>query len=122
MVVDVSGLQGWLALAAVAISVGTFIYNWFTSGSKQNSVELTEHKAHVENELRQIKATDDEQNKAIQKIESEMEHLPDLKSVHGLDMKIEQLSGAMGMLSESLKAVERTAHRIENYLLEAKPK
>lgn len=100
-------LLAGIAAAAAAINSGLVIWNFLQSPSKKNAAEI--QKLQADQAAFKIK---------LAAIEQTLNQLPDKDTVHHLDMKVSQLNGSIGVLGESLKAVERTAHRIETFLLE----
>lgn len=99
-------LKEWLGLAALAISVGGFIYAWLTSRSKVNA----EH-------LKSVDATLSNHALRIQAIEGELKHLPAKDDVTDLKLALAQLGGTVGRLDESLNGISRTVRRVEDFLM-----
>lgn len=99
-------LKEWLALAALAISVGGFIYAWLTSRSNVN----TEH-------LKSVDTTLGDHALRIQAIEGELKHLPAKDDVNDLKLALAQLGGTVGRLDESLNGISRTVRRVEDFLM-----
>lgn len=95
------------AFTTSLISIGTVIYVWLTSRSKINSAEI-----------RELQALQQTQASKIQALETALQNMPDKDTVHALDLKVAELNGTIAVVAESLQAVERTAHRIENFLLD----
>ena len=100
-------LRNYAALGNSLIAFGTVIYVWLTSRSKINAEEIHELRTSVGSLSTKVQA-----------LEHTLKQMPDKDTVHHLDMKVSQLNGSIGVLGESLKAVERTAQRIETFLLE----
>lgn len=100
-------LRNFAALGSSAIAIGTAIYAWLTSRSKINASEIHELQAEVAAFKIKLAA-----------IEQTLSQLPDKDTVHALDLKVTELNGTINVVAESLQAVERTAHRIENFLLD----
>ena len=101
-------LKEWLGLAALAISVGGFIYAWLTSRSKDNS-----------DHLKAVDTTLGDHALRIQAIEGEIKHLPAKDDVNDLKLALAQLGGTVGRLDESLNGISRTVRRVEDFLMKS---
>ena len=97
--------QQYLSLAAIAISLATTIYAFITSRSRVNA----EHLKTVDGSLKS-------HDRRIQKMENEIEHLPDKDDVVELKLAMAKLEGTVGRLDDSLKGVDRTVRRIDDFL------
>lgn len=93
---DLVGVIGGL------IGVVAMVYAWLTARSKVNS-------EHVSDLLVRVQA-----------IEADFRHMPSKDTVHGLELAISEIKGDIHAMSEAFSAVQRTAQRIENYLLRGK--
>ena len=102
----VNELKEWLGLAALAISVGGFIYAWITSRSKVN-----------EEHLKSVDTTLANHALRIQAIEGELKHLPAKDDVTDLKLALAELGGTVGRLDESLNGISRTVRRVEDFLM-----
>lgn len=94
------------SLVNSVLAIGTVIYVWLTGRSKINSAEI-----------RELQATVVAQASEIQQLKASLQNMPTKDTVHALDLKVTELNGSVGIVAESLQAVERTAHRIEEFLL-----
>lgn len=104
---DMYSLTQLASLAGPVIAVGGVVYTWLTSRATQNSTEikqLQERVAQAESSLFALKEA--------------FKQVPDKDMVYGLDKRLTEQTGSLGILAESVKAIERTAHRIENFLLD----
>jgi archaellum component FlaF (FlaF/FlaG flagellin family) len=109
---DIDALRNSAALVSTLIAIGTAAYAWFTSRSKINEAEI-----------RALQATVGQLQTQLQLVENKLQQMPNKDTVHALDLKVTELNGIVNVVAESLQSVERTAHRIENFLLDqAKPK
>jgi len=104
---DIDALRNFAALGTSVLSIGTVIYAWLTSRSKINSAEIEALRALVA-----------QQGTEIQLLKNALAQMPSKDTVHALDLKVTELTGSINVVAESLQAVERTAHRIENFLLD----
>ncbi len=104
---DVDALRNFAALGSSLIAIGTAVYAWLTSRSKINAAEITA-----------LQATVGTLGTKVQLLENALSQMPDKDTVHALDLKVTELTGSINVVAESLQAVERTAHRIENFLLD----
>lgn len=95
------------AFVGSVLSTGAIAYTWLTSRSKVNSEEI-----------RELRETSADHELKIQALETALSQMPTKDTVHALDRKVTELNGTISVVAESLRAVERTAHRIENFLLD----
>lgn len=56
----------------------------------------------------------------ISRVENELTHLPTKEQMHTVSLAVEKISGSVSTISAKLSAVEATAARVENFLLEHK--
>ncbi|SOC41591.1 uncharacterized protein DUF2730 [Rhizobium subbaraonis] len=97
---DVTLLRDWLGLIALAISVGTSVTVFFTSGAKKNTATLIDH------------------DRRIQRMEDELRHMPSKDQVTEIKLAMADLKGTVAVLGESMASVSRTVHRLEDFLKE----
>lgn len=107
MEVSLDDLRNIAALGSSFLAIGTAIYAWLTSRSKINAEEIHELRTSVGSLSAKVQA-----------LEQTLKQMPDKDTVHALDMKVTELNGGLGVMAEALKSVERTAHRIESFLLD----
>lgn len=104
----------FLSLAAVA----GHIKNWMSSGEKK----LTEKQGEQAKTqgVHERKLT--EHDRRIQALEGEFKHLPSKEDIHALTLAVETMKGELGKMGATYDGVNRTVRRIEEYLLEERPK
>ena len=95
---------GVSAVLAAAVSLWTF----FQSPSRKNAEDFTAFKRDEHEPLKNRMTT----------VETSLQNVPSKDTVHQLDKKVTELNGTINVVAESMKAVDRTAHRIENFLLD----
>ena len=78
---------------------GTAVTLLLTAGSKKNAKTIEEHEAR------------------IMAIESDMKHMPNAEAVHKLQLDISETKGTIGILAKAMEGTERTARRVEEFLL-----
>ena len=100
-------IQGWLALIALLISVGSAIYAFVTARSKANSERLDAIDKRLGTHADRL-----------QKLESEVSHLPNKDQVNGLQVTIAEVKGLVGVLNERVDGVGAIVTRIDKFLLE----
>jgi len=81
------------------IAVGITIYLAFTSRSKKNSEQLTDH------------------DERILKLELELNHLPTKEGQHEMKVAITQLAGDVKQISEKLDITRKTVIRMEEAMM-----
>jgi len=97
-----------LGIASTVVALSSALYTWLTSRSKANADT--------------IEALKDEHTtlrERVQKLESEIIHLPDKDSVHRLELHVTEMSGSIGRIEEQFKGVSRTVNRIDDFLMKA---
>lgn len=57
-------------------------------------------------------------DRRIQSIEGELKHLPTKDQVNDLKLAISELGGAVSTMKETVTSVQRTVHRIDDWLRE----
>lgn len=95
------------SLVGPLIAVAGVVYTWLTSRATQNSTEIKQMQER-------LAATE----RTVETLSTKLKQMPDKDTFHALDKKVTEQSGSLGVLAESVKAIERTAHRIENFLLD----
>ncbi|MFG1466579.1 DUF2730 family protein [Xanthobacter sp. DSM 24535] len=55
----------------------------------------------------------------VAKLEHDFQHLPTKEQVHKLDLAVSDMKGDVKAMNETMKAVDKTTGRLENYLLSA---
>lgn len=98
----------YIAPIGTVIAVALSVWNLIQSPSKQNASDLADFKRDEHGPLKD----------RVSAVETRIENVPSKDTVHQLDKKVTELNGTINVVAESLKAVERTAHRIENFLLD----
>lgn len=116
-------LKDWLGLAALAISVGTFLWSRLTSDGKKALDELAAHKGNTTRALGELDSRLDLHGERLQTIEGELRHLPDKDGVNELKVAITELRGAVGKIDAAFSAMQQTmqpaVRRIEDFLLKS---
>lgn len=96
---DVSPLKDWLGLVALLISVGSSVVLFLKSDAKKAAETLSTHSSR------------------IQRLEDQIQHLPDKDTVHKLQLDMMEMKGQMGAIVKSSEATERATRRVEEFLL-----
>ena len=101
-------INQWLGAIALAISIGSALYAWLTSGSRHNAEAVTKVTERL-----------DGQEQRLGLIEAEWKHLPDKESVNRLELAMVELKGQITGLSKESEGTHRALLRMEDYLLKA---
>ena len=99
---NLSDAKDLVGVAGGLIGIIAMVYAWLIARSKVNA-------EHVSDLLTRV-----------QSIEADFRHIPSKDTVHGLELSISEIKGDIHAMSEAFSAVQRTAQRIENYLLGGK--
>jgi hypothetical protein len=105
---DVLVLKDIVVGVAAVLGAALAIWTFFQSPSKKNADDLANFKRDEHEPLKG----------RVSAVETRVANVPSKDTVHQLDKKVTELNGTINVVAESLKAVERTAHRIENFLLD----
>ncbi len=68
--------------------------------------------------IRAVETRLDRHDVRLQKLESEMQHLPDQGSVHGLQLAMTELKGQMAVIIERVGPIKAIAERLQDVMLE----
>lgn len=101
-------LKEWFSLAAILISLGATAYSWMTARSKVNA----EHLKRVDGNLK-------DHDRRIQKVESEIEHLPSKDSHHNLEIALAEMNGELKAMATNVDSLARTTRRMEEFLMKS---
>ena len=95
----ITELKDIVAAVGGLLGIAAMVYSWLTARSRANATEL------------------DDISKKVTALESEIKHIPSKDVVHQLELSISKIEGDIHAMSQAFKAVERTAVRIESFLL-----
>ena len=98
--IAITDLVPWLSALALLISIGSALTAYFRAGSKEATTKLTEH------------------DRRIQKLELELNHLPNIQLVHELQLALKDIQMELAKVASSAEQSARTSSRVEAYLLE----
>lgn len=103
---NLSDIQGWASLAAVLISLGSVVYSWLTSGSKANTKRLEDIDTRLNRHAERLGT-----------IEQEVKHLPDVNSVHELQLSLVTMSGDIKAMAQTTRTTSESVKRLEEWAL-----
>lgn len=107
MTFDLSLLTALVALALSTLNLVAAVRNIMSEGEKK----LAERMAKAE-------ATLINHDRRIQKVENNIEHMPDRETTHRLEITLERMLGRLDTMDEKLKPIAATNTRLQEYLLE----
>ncbi|ESY42059.1 hypothetical protein X747_14920 [Mesorhizobium sp. LNJC384A00] len=121
-------LATWASLASPLLSLATIVYVFLTAGSKKAQTDIDAFKASMAEILDAIRTSIvegraevdrrlEDHAVRVQSIESDMKHLPDVKSFTDLRLAVAEIKGEAGKQAEVVNGIARTVHRMENFLL-----
>jgi septal ring factor EnvC (AmiA/AmiB activator) len=99
-------VRTWSGPIASLLAIASLIYTWFTARSKINEQRLSGHERKLT-----------EHDRRVQKLENDVSHLPSKDDVHELRLEVSSIKGSIGRLEASSAATDRTARRIEEFLM-----
>lgn len=97
-------------ISAMAVTVTVWI---FRISSRRADVTAQQAK------LDQIEKDVGRVDHRVAKLEHDFQHLPTKEQVHKLDLAVSDMKGDVKAMSETMRAVDKTTGRLENYLLSA---
>jgi hypothetical protein len=96
----ISGIGGLLGIISIA-------YTWITARSRVNGEEI-----------KVLRERSVEHDRRIDRIEKDIEHLPDRNHAQTMQLELAQMSGEIRILAERLKPVTAISERLQEFLLE----
>ncbi|AGF75833.1 MULTISPECIES: DUF2730 family protein [Bartonella] len=100
MNLDISVANGWLSLLLSIVAICGVLKAYFSSGAREMLKDLVLLKERV------------------QKLETEMDFLPDRDGLQRLEVNMERLNGRLNTLSAQLQPVAAIGERLQEFLLE----
>ncbi|UTO29298.1 DUF2730 family protein [Bartonella harrusi] len=100
MNLDISVANGWLSLLLSIIAICGVLKAYFSSGAREMLKDIVLLKERV------------------QKLETEMDFLPDRDGLQRLEVNMERLNGRLNTLSAQLQPVAAIGERLQEFLLE----
>lgn len=102
----IKGLEGALSIAALVLAGAATLHTWLTRPSKANADKIAE-----------LQAVHAELHGRVSDLEAVIENQPTREDFHKLTLKISEMGGQISTVSTELRAVNRIATRIDDYLL-----
>lgn len=103
---DAGFLKEWLGAISLVIALGGTVYAWLTSKSKVN-----------EEHLKRIDAVINDHDRDLDRIKSDLNHLPAKDDIVEMKLALAEMKGALGRQEESMSGVTRTVRRMEEFLM-----
>ncbi|CZT33008.1 hypothetical protein [Rhizobium sp. 9140] len=110
-------VKEWLSLIAIAISLATAVWAWISAPSKKTASDLDLFRKTATEEMKILMEAVTELGRRTQTLEGELKHLPDAKAFMDMRLAIEQQTGKLGRMEESLTSTSRTVLQVQDYLL-----
>ncbi|MEI9850651.1 MAG: DUF2730 family protein [Sphingomonas sp.] len=86
--------------------------------AKFRDVTFGEFKKDVAEDFERVNRGVDGLKERLSVTEAVIKEMPDKESVHRLELKVSDLSGTLGIVGQKVESVDRTARRVEEFLLE----
>lgn len=102
----IANVKDWLSVFATGIALGSLLYTWLTARSRTNGETIANHERKLI-----------EHDRRIQKVENEVDHLPNKDDFNQLELKLEKNHGLLGRMEAEYKGLHDAVKRIENFLL-----
>ena len=104
---DLANVMPWVTAALAIIALLGHGKTFFGSEGKQASRDIE----HLRNEI-------EEHERRIQRVETELPHLPDRDAQHRVELALAEMNGRFAALEEKLKPIASTSERLHQLLLE----
>lgn len=100
-------IQQLLSIANLLLVIGAVIYTWLTGRSRVNETQITD-----------LNKRASEHDRRIDKIETDMRHLPDKDVTHRMENSLTEMNGKIAVLSERLTPIAAISERLQEFMLE----
>lgn len=117
MNLNVNSLVIWLSLIALAFGIANTVWVWLRTSSGDVKTKIKALSDKIEAEFTKVTDNLKGHDRRIQAVESEVKHLPTKDDFNELKVQMTALAGTVEGHSSELKAVGRTADRIEGILM-----
>lgn len=112
-------VKEWLSLIAILISITSAIWMVISAPSKKAASDLDLFRKTTTEEMKILMQAVTELGRRTQTLEGELKHLPDAKAFMDMRIAIEQQTGKLGRMEESLTSTSRTVLQVQDYLLKS---
>lgn len=102
-------LNLWALVLLTFTNLGSTLWNIFSGPSKRNAIELKAHSDELISIARRVSSLEDAGKDA-----------PKQKDFHDLELKMSEMMGTMGLLTERLKPLEKVTERLQEWAMEQK--
>ncbi|SFZ85987.1 hypothetical protein SAMN02983003_3159 [Devosia enhydra] len=113
-------LREWVGLGIALLSLSGTVWALLQSPAKKNAEDLAELRKAAGTDFKRLDERQDELERRTAKMEGDWKHLPDKESVHRLELAISDMNGTIKSMAASSEATERTARRVEEFLITQK--
>lgn len=108
---SVQVLNLWALVLLTFTNLGATLWNILSGPSKRNAAELKGHSEALAGLDRRVASLEDAGKNA-----------PNLTDFHDLEVKMARMTGAMDLLNERLKPLEKVTERLQEWAMEHKSK
>ena len=120
-----------MQMLAFAVSAGGALYSWVASRDKATALAMRELELRFNAFEARVAKHDGDQAGRLAKIEADtaqrismidvrLASMPDQSVVHKLELGMGDLRAAVDQMKDQWGAIERTIHRLEDFLLDAR--
>lgn len=106
---SVQVLNLWALVLLTFTNLGATLWNILSGPSKRNASELKSHADELISLGRRVSSLEDAGKDA-----------PKQKDFHDLELKMSEMMGTMGLLTERLKPLEKVTERLQEWAMEQK--
>lgn len=114
---DISTLKDWMTVIGSALAVILSLYAILTKPAKESSDRLETFEKEVDEKLHKLAGEDIGHDQRIQRLENEMQHLPDKDMVHRMELSMKDMQVQMATMASETQATSRSLRRMEEWLI-----
>jgi len=100
-------LKDWFGLIAIIIAVATTVYAWVTRRSKENAASIQKMADEISGRLKAIEKRLIVDDRRIQRLENDFQHLPTRE-------QISELKVALAQVSTTVENTNKMVERMDN--------
>lgn len=115
-------ISQYLGLALAIIALLGHAKGYFSSGEKTLIARVGDFEKKMTARVDKAETKLVEYDRRIQALEGDFKHLPSKDDIHSLVLAVEIIKGELGKMGATYDGVNRTVRRIEDFLLEERPK
>lgn len=114
---DIGPFKDWITTLAALLAFLLSLYTLLTKPAKESSDRLKEFEEDADDKIAELAKSDASHALRIQKLENEMQHMPDKDMVHRMELTMKDMQVQMATMASETQATGRSTRRVEEWLL-----